>query len=415
MNNMSHVPERAMSARLRGLQVLSPRQRLIASLQDRLRAPWQEARNSLAGRIRLAAIGMTGLLAIVALTVGSAVFGLAASSDQGRILGEAALASGELTASIADSRYYASRYAATGAEAEIERAHATLARAKERLAKTREMSAGTERLARETMEWLQYQVEGFESELTALESSVSVYGPSASGNALAAAIDISGEQLAEQARGVEARLASASAASAADLAAASWRLAIVVIALLAVCIAITVAGTRFLSRTTAGSIREITAAMTGLAQGDRSIAVPGTERHDEIGAMSRALAVFRKSAHDLVQLQEQAAEAARAELARQEVERTRQDAEQQRKAELMRELATRFERTVGDIVTSVAAASEQLEITAGEMAASAARSARLTEEVSRSMNDTTSGVTAAASASDEFALSIGEISRLAAA
>ena len=252
--------------------------------------------------------------------------------------------------------------------------------------------------------------EGYDA---ALGRSVAAYGPSASADALAGAIAISGEQLAEQARGVESRLREASAASAAEFAAQSWRLAIVVVALLAVCVVITLTGARFLTRTTAASIREITAAMTGLAKGDRTIAIPGAERRDEIGEMARALTVFRKSADDLVHFQELAAAAAQQELARQEAERTRDEAERTRKAELMRGLALRFERTVGEVASGVAAASRQLEVTASAMAAAASQSAQLTGEVSRSMKDTTAGVTAAASAGDQFAMSIAEISRLA--
>jgi len=413
MNDMSRMPERAVPERLRRLVVLPRRQQRIASLKQRLHAPWIAARHSLAGRIRLAAIGLTVLLAIVGLTVGTAVVALASRSEQGRILGEAALASAELTASIADSRYYASRYAATGDEAEIERARATLARAKERLAKARQSSLDTEPQALEAMEWLHHQVAGFENELTALEHSVAAYGPSASADALAGAIDISGEQLAEQARGVEGRLRRASADSATELAALSWRLAITVVTLLAICVAITLAGARFLTQTTAASIREITSAMSGLAKGDRMIAIPGTERRDEIGEMSRALTVFRRSADDLAHFQEQAAVAARQELTRQEAELAQEEEERSRKAELMRALALRFERTVGEVTSSVAAASRQLEATASSMAAAATQSAQLTGEVSRSMKDTTAGVTAAASAGDQFAMSITEISRLA--
>jgi methyl-accepting chemotaxis protein len=410
---MSRMPERAVSERLRGLVVLTAREQLIASLKQGMHAPWTAARHSLSGRIKLAALGLTALLVIVALTVGTAMLALASRSEQGRILGEAALASAELTASIADSRYYAARYAATGSEAEIERAKATLARAEERLAATRKSSLDTEPQALEAMDWLNHQVDGFESELTALEHSVAAYGPSSSADALAGAIAISGEQLAEQARGVESRLRGASAASAAELASQSWRLAIVVVALLAACLVITLTGARFLSRTTATSIREITSTMTGLARGDRAIVIPGADRRDEIGEMARALTVFRKSADDLVHFQELAAAAAQQELARQEDERTREEAERTRKAELMRELALRFERTVGDVTSGVAAASRQLEITASAMAAAATQSAQLTGEVSRSMMDTTAGVTAAASAGDQFAMSIAEIARLA--
>jgi len=415
MTEMLEVPDDgAVPVRLRGVAVLSRRQQATAMLKQRLLAPWRDARRSIAARITLAAIGMTALLVVIGLAVGTTMVGIASRTDREQVLGEASLASAELTASIADTRYYASRYAATGTESEIARAHATLDRAKERLAKTRESSVGTDADALKAMEWLQYQVAGFESELSALEHSIATYGPSPIGDGLARAIDLSGEQLAQQARGVESTLGAVSQTSAAELSALNRRLTIVIMALLAACIAITLIGARFLARTTAGSIREITAAMSSLAKGDRSVALPGTERQDEIGEMARALAVFRRSAEDLALLQEQAATAARQELARQESEHLREAAERARKAELLQALALRFEHTVGDVVGGVAAASQQLEVTASSMAAAATQSAQLTGEVTRSMRETTGGVTAAASASDQFAMSIAEISRLAA-
>lgn len=403
---MFPVPLDSAPARPQSLTVASRAGRFAAMLRERLAKPLRDARHSLASRINLAAIGMIFLLAMLGIAVAIAMVQLAARTEQGRVLREASLASTELTAAIAESRYYASRFAVTGENAGIEKAQATLDQAKQSLVETRDNSADVDQQAREAMEWLQYQVEGFENELSALEHSIAAHGPSASGDALAEAIDISGEQLADQARGVEGNLANASAASDAGLVSLTRWLATVVIGLLLVCIAITVIGARFVTRTTAGPIREITAAMSGLALGDRSVAIPGTERLDEIGAMARALAVFRKSAEDLAHLQEHAAESARQELARQEADRTR-------RAELMREVAQRFERTVGEVVSSVAAASEQLQMTAASMAAAAGQSAQLTGEVSHSMKETTAGVTAAAAASDQFALSVGEISRQA--
>ncbi|MBO9516593.1 MAG: HAMP domain-containing protein [Porphyrobacter sp.] len=397
----------AASARLHGVVVLSPRDALLASLKERLAKPWRDARKSLSARIGLAAGGMIGLLVILGLIVGGAMFTLAATTERARVLNEAALASAELTSSIADSRYYASRYAATGQAEEIGRARETLARAKERLELTRERSLNTDAQAVEAMEWLRYQVDGFENELGALKNSVSRYGPSASGNALAKAIDVSGEQLAEQARAVEKRLASASETTAASVSMLGWQLAAAVVALLAVGIAVTVAGARFVTRTTSRSIREITTAMSALAKGDRSITVPGTEREDEIGEMARSLAVFRQSAQDLARLQEDAAQSAREELLRKEAEREKQN-------RFMRAVASQFELTVGDVVSGVAAASQQLELTASSMAATAHQSAQVTGEVTRSIQQSTGGMTAAASVSDQFAASISEISQQAA-
>jgi methyl-accepting chemotaxis protein len=83
-------------------------------------------------------------------------------------------------------------------------------------------------------------------------------------------------------------------------------------------------------------------------------------------------------------------------------------------AELLRRLADRFETTVGEVVGSVASASSQLQLTATSMASSADQSSRQAANVAGTLNDAASGVTSAAAACDEFALSIGEISRQAA-
>lgn len=402
MNEMSTLPDGAAPSRVRGLVVLPSPDGAGKDWRDRLIAPFHRARHSLATRISLAAAGMILLLAMLGIFIATATVHLGARTEQARILREAALASAELTGSIGETRYHASRYAATGEPREMEAARETLGGAKEKLAEARDNSAHLQ--AGEAMEWLQVQVEGFDQELTALQGSIDAYGPSESGNALASALDISGDQLAAQARRVQADLVQASAQSDADFAAASRQMVMTVAGLLLGCILLTVAGARFVSRTTAGPVRDITVAMSGLARGDRGVTIPGTERQDEIGEMAQALTVFRKSADDLAHFQEQAAAAARDELARQE-------ADQARHAELMRQLAQRFERTVGEVVGSVAAASEQLQATAGAMAAAAEQSAHVSSDVSRLMADTTSGTTAAASASDQFAMAIDEISR----
>lgn len=239
--------------------------------RDRLIAPFRRARHSLATRINLAAAGMAVLLIMLGAVIATATVHLGACTEQARILREAALVSAELTGSIGETRYHASRYAATGEPQEIEAARDTLGGAKEKLAEARDNTAHTQ--AGEAMEWLKVQVEGFDQELTALQGSIDAYGPSESGNALANALDISGEQLAAQARGVQADLVQASARSDADFAAASRQMVMTVAGLLFGCILLTVAGARFVSRTTAEPVRKITAAMSDLARG-------GSRRHD---------------------------------------------------------------------------------------------------------------------------------------
>ncbi|WP_052223042.1 methyl-accepting chemotaxis protein [Novosphingobium malaysiense] len=163
-----------------------------------------------------------------------------------------------------------------------------------------------------------------------------------------------------------------------------------------------------------GPLQDMSRAMLRLADGDNDITVPGTDQTNEIGDMARSLEVFRRGYLKLDRMRTEAAEAAKAEIERQkEIQREREALRAQQNGVLL-ELAEKFEQTVGDVVSSVAAASSQLQLTASSMAAAAEQSANQTAEVSSAMNEASAGVTAAAAASDEFAMSINEISRQAA-
>ena len=173
-------------------------------------------------------------------------------------------------------------------------------------------------------------------------------------------------------------------------------------------------GLAYLSRDFSRKIVEITDAMTRLANGDRRFEIDGSERQDEIGAMVRALDLFKRASRRLETWARERSEKAEQELQlQQERERERLEAEA-KKAALLDEVARQFERTVGDVVSGVAAASSQLHTTATRMASSAEEASRRTGEVAASMEEANAGATAAAAASDEFALSISEISRQAA-
>lgn len=163
-----------------------------------------------------------------------------------------------------------------------------------------------------------------------------------------------------------------------------------------------------------GPLKSITEAMLKLAEGDRELVVPGLHETNEIGDMARSLDVFRRGYLRLDRMRTEAAEAAKAEVERQnEIQRER-EASQAKQTKLLLELAEKFELTVGEVVSGVAAASSQLQLTATSMASAADQSAVQTSEVSTAMNEASAGVTAAAAASDEFAMSINEISRQAA-
>ncbi|MBO6945274.1 MAG: methyl-accepting chemotaxis protein [Altererythrobacter sp.] len=166
-------------------------------------------------------------------------------------------------------------------------------------------------------------------------------------------------------------------------------------------------GLRYLSNDFAKKVSEVTSGMTKLANGDSNFEIEGIERRDEIGEMLRALALFKRANVRLQKWAKERADRAKADAAEQE-------RIQEEKAQVLRDFAAQFERSVGDIVGGVAAASSQLQITATDMAKSAEESTHQTSLVSKSMEEANAGATAAAAASDEFAMSIGEISRQAA-
>ncbi len=160
-------------------------------------------------------------------------------------------------------------------------------------------------------------------------------------------------------------------------------------------------------------LEEVCDAMRELAEGNREVHVPHDDREDEIGAMARYLVVIKKAANKFDRMRKEREEATAEELRRlTEVESEREEL-RVRQSETLLGLADKFERTIGDIVSGVAAASSQLQATASSMASAAEQTAMQTADVSASLNEAAAGVTAAAAASDEFAMSIGEISRQA--
>ena len=152
---------------------------------------------------------------------------------------------------------------------------------------------------------------------------------------------------------------------------------------------------RLIRREVVEPIQGVSAAMAALAQGNREVEVPETGREDEIGDMARALEVVKRAARKFDKL------------------RGERDHEHSQQSAVLHELADKFEKTVGDVVGGVASASSQLQLTASSMASAAEQASLQTSEVSTNLGEASAGVTAAAAASDEFAMSIGEISRQA--
>ncbi|HEV2549104.1 MAG TPA: HAMP domain-containing methyl-accepting chemotaxis protein [Stellaceae bacterium] len=140
----------------------------------------------------------------------------------------------------------------------------------------------------------------------------------------------------------------------------------------------------------------MTAAMGRLAGGDRSVAIPAQDHHDEIGAMAKAMGVFRQSMIEADSI----AAARRAEEA---LKAKRQD--------YIEATIADFDRSVRQLVASLAGAADQLRRTAEAMTATALETSRRVTAVSGASDQAASNVQTVAASSEEIAASIAEISR----
>ncbi|MBB4052873.1 methyl-accepting chemotaxis protein [Devosia subaequoris] len=111
-----------------------------------------------------------------------------------------------------------------------------------------------------------------------------------------------------------------------DLEAAFWENVSLLGAALLAGIAVMAAAAYLIARSITRPVSSLTAAMTGLAQGNHEVEVPATTAGDEIGDMARAVLVFKQSAIDKLATEAEAAEV------RQSREAERVRAEQERLA-----------------------------------------------------------------------------------
>ncbi|MGU3285136.1 methyl-accepting chemotaxis protein [Methylobacterium mesophilicum] len=144
-------------------------------------------------------------------------------------------------------------------------------------------------------------------------------------------------------------------------------------------------------------IQAMTGAMTILAAGDVSAAVPHRARRDEVGAMAAAVQVFKDN---LIHTRALEAETSQSRLA----------AEEQRKAG-MRQMANSFEAAVGGIIGTVSSSATKLQATAGAMSGTAAETAAQSTAVAAAAEEAASNVGTVAAAAEELGSSVQEIGR----
>jgi methyl-accepting chemotaxis protein len=151
-----------------------------------------------------------------------------------------------------------------------------------------------------------------------------------------------------------------------------------------------------IGRSIARPVSAMTQAMNRLAEGDTTVAVPGRERRDEIGAMAAAVEIFRQNAIERERLAGESESEARAR------------AERQRAVE---GLIGEFRTSVGAMLQSVAANMAQMQASAGTLTAIAAETSRLAESTASETHESAQNATVAAEAAASLTSAVDEIAR----
>jgi methyl-accepting chemotaxis protein len=208
------------------------------------------------------------------------------------------------------------------------------------------------------------------------------------------------QQKFEQLRGALAELSARAEARRDSVAAGlltqlgQMRLAFIVLvsagAMTAAAVALLVA--RAISRPTL----RLTRTMAALAQGDIAADIPERQRGDEIGAMAKAVEVFKQA---MVNARRLAAEQAEASAAREQ------------RARKVEALAVAFEAAIGRLTGAVAGAASDMESNAGSMLATAGQTEERSIAVAAAAEQTSANVQTVAAATEQLAASVQEISR----
>ena len=142
-------------------------------------------------------------------------------------------------------------------------------------------------------------------------------------------------------------------------------------------------------------IRHAGEVLLELARGNKDVAVPYTERRDEVGDNARAAQIFKEKLIRIEQL-----EAAEKETARRTAE--------QRQAE-MQALASAFETTVANVVRSVSSSSTELEAAAEALSATAGATRDLSGKVLSASTEASQNVQSVSCATERLIASVAEI------
>ncbi|WP_049974371.1 methyl-accepting chemotaxis protein, partial [Azospirillum sp. B4] len=142
-------------------------------------------------------------------------------------------------------------------------------------------------------------------------------------------------------------------------------------------------------------IGQVTGAMSAIADGRLETEVHGADRRDEVGALAKALLIFKDNALAVRRLEAEQAEA-----------KTRAEAE---KRQAMERLAGDFERTIMGVVNGVTSSSAEMQQAAQSLSATAEQTTRQVTSAASAVEEASQSVHTVAAAAEQLTASINEI------
>ncbi len=145
-------------------------------------------------------------------------------------------------------------------------------------------------------------------------------------------------------------------------------------------------------------VHAITAAMSALAGGNESTEIPGSGRGDEIGAMAKAVAVFKSNAGEKRKLKAQ---------------QTQEQSSKARRQEEVDQLVGFFGRSVAGVMQQMTDISTEMTQSAASLQTSSADNGKQAKQVVEEIGRASAAVQTVAAATQQLSASIAEIGRQA--
>ncbi|WP_420405902.1 cache domain-containing protein [Nisaea sp.] len=154
-----------------------------------------------------------------------------------------------------------------------------------------------------------------------------------------------------------------------------------------------------ISRGITGPMEALRRTMSELAANNLGVNVPGIDRRDEVGAMAKAVQVFKENAERVAALEESRLE----DVKKGEAERKR----------MLQDIVTELESSIGRVTDEVQNSAETARRSAADMQQTAAETADSAREADGAAQNASSSLQSVAAATDELTNSIAEIGRQA--